>query len=50
MLELLTDIESVSNLVKIDVRRDDAEVKAFVRPASARHRIPGALRRIADGP
>src|SRR5260221_787833 len=27
MLELLTDIESVSGLIKIDVRRDDAQVK-----------------------
>ncbi len=27
MLELLTDIESVSDLIKIDVRRDDAQVK-----------------------
>jgi alkyl hydroperoxide reductase subunit F len=27
MLELLTDIESVSHLVRIDVRRDDAQVK-----------------------
>src|ERR1700687_5923145 len=27
MLELLTDIESASDLVKIDVRRDDAQVK-----------------------
>src|SRR5258708_12857040 len=27
MLELLTDIESVSGLIKINVRRDDAQVK-----------------------
>ncbi len=27
MLELLNDIESVSDLIKIDVRRDDAQVK-----------------------
>src|SRR5579859_6876847 len=27
MLELLADIESASDLIKIDVRRDDAQVK-----------------------
>src|SRR3984893_16629211 len=45
MLELLTDIESVSDLVKIDVRRDDAEVKpsfALNQPGSqSRVRFPG---------
>jgi len=37
MLELLTDIESVSDLIKIDVRRDDAQVKpsfALRRPGT----------------
>src|ERR1700674_4952536 len=37
MLELLTDIESVSGLVKIDVRRNDAQLKpsfALRRPGS----------------
>src|SRR3984957_3607186 len=41
MLELLTDIESVSTLIKIDVRRDDAEVK----PSFAL-RSPGAEPRV----
>jgi len=37
MLELLNDIESVSDLIKIDVRRDDAQVKpsfALRRPGT----------------
>jgi alkyl hydroperoxide reductase subunit F len=37
MLELLTDIESVSDLIRIEVRRDDAELKpsfALRRPAT----------------
>src|SRR6202158_2054093 len=41
MLELLTDIESVSDLIKIDVRRDDAQVK----PSFAL-RQPGAEPRV----
>src|ERR1700732_1948036 len=41
MLELLTDIESVSELIKIDVRRDDAQVK----PSFAL-RQPGAEPRV----
>src|ERR1700688_398637 len=41
MLELLTDIESQSDLVKIDVRRDDAQVK----PSFAL-RQPGAESRV----
>jgi len=50
MLELLTDIESASRLIKIDVRRNDAQVKpsfALRRPGTE---IPGAFRRIAAGP
>src|SRR5258708_6775326 len=37
MLDLLTDIESVSDLIKIEVRRDDAQVKpsfAMSRPGT----------------
>jgi alkyl hydroperoxide reductase subunit F len=41
MLELLTDIESVSGLIKIDVRRDDVQVK----PSFAL-REPGAEPRV----
>jgi alkyl hydroperoxide reductase subunit F len=41
MLELLTDIESASGLIKIEVRRDDAEVK----PSFALHR-PGTEPRV----
>ena len=41
MLELLTDIESVSGLVKLEVRRDDAQVK----PSFALRR-PGAESRV----
>src|SRR5258706_2687454 len=40
MLELLNDIESVSDLIKIDVRRDDAQVKpsfALRRPGTEPH-------------
>src|SRR5260370_38456751 len=39
MLDLLTDIESVSDLIKIEVRRDDAHVKpsfAMGRPRTER--------------
>jgi alkyl hydroperoxide reductase subunit F len=42
MLELLTDIESVSDLVRIDVRRDDAQLK----PSFAL-RQPGAESRVS---
>jgi alkyl hydroperoxide reductase subunit F len=45
MLELLADIESVSDLIRIEVRRDDAQVKpsfALSRPgAEARVRFAG---------
>src|SRR3979490_2508691 len=41
MLELLTDIESVSGLVKIEVRRDDAHMK----PSFALHQ-PGTESRV----
>ncbi len=54
MLELLNDIESVSDLIKIDVRRDDAQVKpsfALRRPGTEpRVRFAGLpIRLAADG-
>ena len=49
MLALLADIASASELIRIDVRRDDAPLK----PSFALHppgALPsGAFRRIADG-
>ena len=49
MLELLADIASVPSLIKIDVRRDDAQLKPSFALRRPRRRIPGAFRRIADG-
>ncbi len=50
MLELLADIESVSGLIKIDVRRDDAEVKPSFALRQPGSESAGALRGRADGP